>query len=386
MNGDNIPFFDDSITLNNAFDYDVLHKESVSTIDKEISENSFTDSYHGLQKNFYISESHSFNFSLNLQENNKTKRQSSTRNSWGDETYSDLIIKAIKSSSDQKLILSEIYEWITKSFPSIPTNSPNWKNSVRHNLSLHKVFEKTKNEENGKSSWWTVNNEELKRLTDKKNKIANKTKPKPKIRVKPKITSSSNSFRKNTAESNKRKSCDKSHLERKMSKSNTQSSSGSTSDFYHDFKNVVKLDYRNRLESSCSSIPGQEINLDYQNIKNTDDFLEQDINTTPCYLTKPEQSLAKELPNLTRLLIGESVQPDNKVGNGMKNYSQFALKQTVFNDRYQTTDYTSSQLNNCDIKYYDELYDKNDDFSDFDNFTFDLNTDLNLIEPAFFCK
>ena len=109
MNGDNIPFFDDSITLNNAFDYDVLHKESVSTIDKEISENSFTDSYHGLQKNFYISESHSFNFSLNLQENNKTKRQSSTRNSWGDETYSDLIIKAIKSSSDQKLILSEIY-------------------------------------------------------------------------------------------------------------------------------------------------------------------------------------------------------------------------------------------------------------------------------------
>lgn len=38
------------------------------------------------------------------------------------------------------------------------------------------------------------------------------------------------------------------------------------------------------------------------------------------------------------------------------------------------------------MKYNEELYDKNDDFSEFDNFTFDLNTDLSLIEPAFFTK
>ena len=33
-------------------------------------------------------------------------------------------------------------------------------------------------------------------------------------------------------------------LGRKMSKSNVQSSSGSTSDSYHDFRNNMKLDYR----------------------------------------------------------------------------------------------------------------------------------------------
>lgn len=37
------------------------------------------------------------------------------------------------------------------------TSAAGWKNSVRHNLSLHSRFVRVQNEEAGKSSWWTCN-------------------------------------------------------------------------------------------------------------------------------------------------------------------------------------------------------------------------------------
>uniref|UniRef100_A0A1I8IKP0 Fork-head domain-containing protein n=1 Tax=Macrostomum lignano TaxID=282301 RepID=A0A1I8IKP0_9PLAT len=37
------------------------------------------------------------------------------------------------------------------------TSSAGWKNSVRHNLSLHNKFVRVQNDQTGKSSYWTVN-------------------------------------------------------------------------------------------------------------------------------------------------------------------------------------------------------------------------------------
>lgn len=61
------------------------------------------------------------------------------------------------------------------------------------------------------TSWWTINEQELKRITDKKNKTNKKSSPK-KAKQKPKIIKASSNSTKIVAETNKRKSCDKSHV------------------------------------------------------------------------------------------------------------------------------------------------------------------------------
>ena len=54
------------------------------------------------------------------------------RNPWGNTSYAELITKAIHSSPDERLTLSEIYDWIVKNVPffSDKANSPStagWK-------------------------------------------------------------------------------------------------------------------------------------------------------------------------------------------------------------------------------------------------------------------
>ncbi|CAH1107900.1 unnamed protein product [Psylliodes chrysocephalus] len=82
------------------------------------------------------------------------------RNIYGQQSYSDLIIKAINSTPDKKMTLSQIYEWMMVNVPVLsnkPEGMASWKNSVRHNLSLHCKFVKVPNPSAGKSSFWTVN-------------------------------------------------------------------------------------------------------------------------------------------------------------------------------------------------------------------------------------
>ena len=47
---------------------------------------------------------------------------------------------AILSSKDKKMLLSEIYDWILKSFSYFRNKGPGWRNSIRHNLSLNDCF------------------------------------------------------------------------------------------------------------------------------------------------------------------------------------------------------------------------------------------------------
>ncbi|RVE65089.1 hypothetical protein OJAV_G00132420 [Oryzias javanicus] len=45
------------------------------------------------------------------------KSSSSRRNAWGNMSYADLITKAIESSPENRLTLSQIYDWMVKSVP-----------------------------------------------------------------------------------------------------------------------------------------------------------------------------------------------------------------------------------------------------------------------------
>lgn len=90
------------------------------------------------------------------------KKNSSRRNAWGNLSYADLITQAISSAGDNRLTLSQIYEWMVQNVPYFKdkgdsNSSAGWKNSIRHNLSLHNRFMRVQNEGTGKSSWWMLN-------------------------------------------------------------------------------------------------------------------------------------------------------------------------------------------------------------------------------------
>lgn len=55
-------------------------------------------------------------------------------------SYVTLIAKALLSSPDRKLTLREIYDYLRSEFPYFQTCDSEWKNCVRHNLSLNKCF------------------------------------------------------------------------------------------------------------------------------------------------------------------------------------------------------------------------------------------------------
>merc|ERR1711974_330711 len=86
------------------------------------------------------------------------------KNPWGNHSYAELIVQAIQSSPEGRLTLAQIYDWMIASVPYFAqradsSSAAGWKNSIRHNLSLHQRFLKVQNEGAGKSSWWTLNPE-----------------------------------------------------------------------------------------------------------------------------------------------------------------------------------------------------------------------------------
>ncbi|XP_048469195.1 forkhead box protein O3-like [Rhincodon typus] len=99
---------------------------------------------------------------LRLSECGQHRKKSSRRNAWGNLSYADLITKAIESSPEKRLTLSQIYDWMVRHVPYFKdkgdsNSSAGWKNSIRHNLSLHSRFIRVQNEGTGKSSWWMLN-------------------------------------------------------------------------------------------------------------------------------------------------------------------------------------------------------------------------------------
>lgn len=72
------------------------------------------------------------------------------------ETYIELIVRAILSTTQMKMNLPEIYSWITSNYPYFITAPKTWKNAVRHNLSMNEFFRKSGRAGNGRGSFWSI--------------------------------------------------------------------------------------------------------------------------------------------------------------------------------------------------------------------------------------
>lgn len=71
-------------------------------------------------------------------------------------TYVALIASAILRSPEKRLTLAQIYQVIEKMYPEFTVSRAGWKNTVRHNLSLHECFVKGDVAANGKSCFWHI--------------------------------------------------------------------------------------------------------------------------------------------------------------------------------------------------------------------------------------
>ncbi|KAJ2848389.1 hypothetical protein IWW36_003328 [Coemansia brasiliensis] len=72
--------------------------------------------------------------------------------------YATLITYAILQHPRKQMTLSEIYAWLMHYYPYFKTAGSGWKNSIRHNLSLNKMFLRIPRpiNEPGKGAYWTV--------------------------------------------------------------------------------------------------------------------------------------------------------------------------------------------------------------------------------------
>ncbi|PKU37157.1 forkhead box protein m1 [Limosa lapponica baueri] len=71
-------------------------------------------------------------------------------------SYMAMIQFAINSTEKKRMTLKDIYTWIEDHFPYFKhVAKPGWKNSIRHNLSLHDMFVR-ETSANGKVSFWTI--------------------------------------------------------------------------------------------------------------------------------------------------------------------------------------------------------------------------------------
>lgn len=57
-------------------------------------------------------------------------------------SFACMIFMAVESSPTKTLPVKDIYDWVMRKFPYYRNAPPGWKNSVRHNLSLNKCFNK----------------------------------------------------------------------------------------------------------------------------------------------------------------------------------------------------------------------------------------------------
>ena len=70
------------------------------------------------------------------------------------EPYIEMIVKALLSVPDKKMILADIYDHIMTRFPYYCTAPKSWRNAVRHCLSVNEFFVKRGRSTNGSGFYW----------------------------------------------------------------------------------------------------------------------------------------------------------------------------------------------------------------------------------------
>ncbi|KAM0674946.1 forkhead box [Gurleya vavrai] len=74
-------------------------------------------------------------------------------------SYQRIIVDALESTKDGKMTLAQIYDYFILHAGFSLDGSMTWKNSIRHNLSLNKMFIKVPRDENGKpgkGAFWSI--------------------------------------------------------------------------------------------------------------------------------------------------------------------------------------------------------------------------------------
>ena len=102
-----------------------------------------------------VSVSHEEGKGQNKNQNQKKKRRK-RRNSCPF-SYIEMIAYAILSSPQKRATLSEIYSFIQNNYPSFTEHRERWKNTVRHNLSLHECFQRGGIAVDRAGCYWHIN-------------------------------------------------------------------------------------------------------------------------------------------------------------------------------------------------------------------------------------
>ena len=72
------------------------------------------------------------------------------------ESHVELISRAIMESSEQRLILADIYQYIYDNYPYFQTAPRVWRNTVRYNLSTNECFIKKGRAPSGRGFYWAI--------------------------------------------------------------------------------------------------------------------------------------------------------------------------------------------------------------------------------------
>ena len=87
----------------------------------------------------------------------KTKSSSkATKSGRATTSYLEMIAKALLSNPKHRMVLADIYAYISEHYPHYRSTDSSWKNAVRHNLCVNAGFVKAEHSNSGRGHFWTI--------------------------------------------------------------------------------------------------------------------------------------------------------------------------------------------------------------------------------------